>query len=106
MLMPNAGDNSATGKRRQNRFRDLAVIQWNQNATASVIRDIRYGGEKVKQMKQCRKCHGSMRFDREFPGMVCQMCGIVRYFDPYPEIIKVARNPRAGMDRAKAARAA
>lgn len=57
-------------------------------------------------MKQCWKCHGTMRFDRDFPGMVCQMCGVVRYFNPYPEIIKVARNPGPGLDQAKAARAA
>lgn len=60
----------------------------------------------VNQMKHCSKCHGLMRFDREFPGLVCQMCGVVRYFNPYPEIIKVARNPAAGLDQAKAARAA
>lgn len=60
----------------------------------------------VKQMKQCWKCHGLMRFDREFPGLVCQMCGVVRYLNPYPKIIKMARNPGADLDQAQSARAA
>ncbi len=47
-----------------------------------------------------------MRFDREFPGMVCQMCGVVRYFNPYPDIMRATRKPGAGLNQAKAARAA
>ena len=36
-------------------------------------------------MERCLKCHGSLRIDWEFPGMVCQRCGLVYYFKPYVE---------------------
>lgn len=30
-------------------------------------------------MKDCPKCSGPFRFDRDFPGLVCQQCGHVEY---------------------------
>ena len=36
-------------------------------------------------MRCCRKCQGPLRYDREFPGMVCQSCGVVYYIGPPPD---------------------
>ena len=38
-------------------------------------------------MRCCRKCQGSLRYDREFPGMVCQSCGVVYYIGPPPDTV-------------------
>ena len=34
-------------------------------------------------MERCLKCQGSLRHDWEFPGLVCQMCGVVYYFNRF-----------------------
>lgn len=48
-------------------------------------------------MERCVKCQGSLRIDREFPGIVCQRCGLVYYFNPYVEPLKVGNErPRRG----------
>ena len=49
-------------------------------------------------MERCIKCQGSLRIDREFPGIVCQRCGLVYYFKPYIETSKsgIERPSRGG----------
>ena len=52
-------------------------------------------------MECCLKCQGSLRIDREFPEIVCQRCGLVYYFKPYVEFLKVGieRRHRGGWHR-------
>ena len=46
-------------------------------------------------MQHCLKCRGSMRLDWEFPGIVCQRCGVVYYFQkPIVEILDRVMNQR------------
>lgn len=45
-------------------------------------------------MERCLKCQGSMRFDRDFPGIICLRCGIVYYTDPNPEFAKMETGSR------------
>ncbi len=46
-------------------------------------------------MQHCLKCEGSLRFDWEFPGLICQRCGVVYYFDkPAIEIFDSMMNQR------------
>ena len=33
-------------------------------------------------MVECTKCRGPLRYDWQFPVMVCQMCGVVYYLQP------------------------
>ena len=47
-------------------------------------------------MRCCRKCQGHLRYDREFPGMVCQSCGVVYYFSPPPYTGSGELNKRRG----------
>ena len=49
-------------------------------------------------MERCLKCQGSLRIDREFPGMVCQRCGSVYYFKPHAGFLKagIERRRRGG----------
>ncbi len=54
-------------------------------------------------MDTCLKCLGRLRYDREFPGLVCQMCGAVYYSDPYPELIALGQRVRGGWHRPKVA---
>ena len=56
-------------------------------------------------MVHCLKCQGSLRYDWQFPGLVCQMCGAVYYFRPNYEIPEVGvwTAPRGGWHQSKAA---
>ena len=54
-------------------------------------------------MATCLKCSGTLRYDQEFPGMVCQMCGAVYYSDPYREYFPEGRRIKGGWHRPKAA---
>lgn len=47
-------------------------------------------------MRCCRKCQGSLRYDREFPGMVCQSCGVVYYIGPPPDTVSGELGGRRG----------
>ncbi len=38
-------------------------------------------------MRTCLKCQGALRYDWEFPAMVCQRCGKAYYFNPFPEAL-------------------
>ena len=35
-------------------------------------------------MRNCLKCQGALRYDREFPALVCQRCGKAYYCNPFP----------------------
>ena len=55
-------------------------------------------------MRHCLKCAGSLRFDRDFPALVCQRCGVVYYFKPRPKIvIAEMKQRREGWHQLKAA---
>lgn len=60
-------------------------------------------------MEHCLKCRGSLRHDREFPGLVCQRCGVVYYFNsPSTEVyrrVTKQRAPRGGWHHATKAAA-
>ena len=47
-------------------------------------------------MRCCRKCQGSLRYDRAFPGMVCQSCGLVYYIGPPPDTVSGELGGRRG----------
>ena len=47
-------------------------------------------------MRSCRKCQGPLRYDREFPGMVCQSCGVVYYSSPPLELFEEETSKRRG----------
>ena len=40
-------------------------------------------------MRKCLKCKGALRYDREFPAMVCQRCGKAYYCNPFPGALQV-----------------
>jgi hypothetical protein len=56
-------------------------------------------------MVGCTKCRGPLRYDWQFPGMVCQMCGVVYYLQPNYELPKVGvcTVPRGGWHQSRAA---
>lgn len=56
-------------------------------------------------MGHCQKCQGSLRYDREFPGMVCQMCGAVYYLNSYADLLQARTGKRSsgGWHQAKVA---
>ena len=47
-------------------------------------------------MRCCRKCQGHLRYDREFPGMVCQSCGVVYYIGLPPDTLSGELGGRRG----------
>ena len=56
-------------------------------------------------MGHCLKCQGSLRYDLEFPGFVCQRCGVVYYINTVAGDIKVqlASRRRGGWHQLKTA---
>ena len=56
-------------------------------------------------MVECTKCRGPLRYDWQFPVMVCQMCGVVYYLQPKYELPKVGvcTVPRGGWHQSRAA---
>ena len=56
-------------------------------------------------MVECTKCRGPLRYDWQFPVMVCQMCGVVYYLQPNYELPKVGvcTVPRGGWHQSRAA---
>ena len=56
-------------------------------------------------MGHCLKCQGSLKYDLEFPGFVCQRCGVVYYINAFAGDIKVqlVNRRRSGWHQLKTA---
>ena len=54
-------------------------------------------------MVECTKCRGPLRYDWQFPVMVCQMCGVVYYLIYELPKVGVCTVPRGGWHQSRAA---
>ncbi len=90
---------------RNDSFKSAKAALENQIISKSVIVSIGNVGLRGHRVGHCLKCEGALRYDWEFPGLVCQRCGVVYYFNPCPKIVaaEIRKERRGGWHQIKAA---